>query len=345
MSEEEKAEETQVAQEEGVEQGQPLTPREMLEKEAQEETAEETQEESEETSAEETEETPAETEEATAEETEETPEETLEPLEEEETETPESIPYGAFKERIGKKNEQIEAERARARELEEENQRLKSGQARTAPAAPVGYTPEAAPKRDDFEDEDAYLDARAAWSGREAFREEQAKSDAAAAQKAEEDRVAAVKQKAQETARDYIARTETILTKARAENPERYSDFDAREEAVRSAGLSHEAVQSLVTAEDPVKIVNYLGGKTEELQRIAKLSPLEQVEEIGYLKRRASVKPKERKIPKAPTPPNPPQGGGDTEKRKVSDSMSDAEFARATANAIEKGASARSLLE
>ena len=340
MSEEEKAEETQAAQEEGVEQGQPLTPREMLEKEAPEETSEETQEESEETPAEETEETPAETEEEAAEETEET--ETLEPLEEEESETPESIPYGAFKERIGKKNEQIEAERRRAQELEEENQRLKA----TPPqSAPVGYKPEAAPKRDDFEDEDAYLDARAAWSGREAFREEQAKSDAAAAQKAEEDRVAEVRQKAQETARDYLTRTETILTKARAENPEKYSDFDAREEVVRSAGLSHEAVQSLVTAEDPVKIVNYLGGKTEELQRIAKLSPLEQVEEIGYLKRRASVKPKERKIPKAPPPPKTPTGGGDTQKRKVTDEMSDSEFDRLAAHATEKGLSARSMLE
>ena len=328
----------------GVEPGEPLTPREVLEKEYPDDPESDPEPSPEPEPTPDPEPGPSDDPEPNPDDpTPDDPELNLEPLEDDpDPKTPESIPYPAFQERIGKKNAQIEAERARAQKAEEEVQRL-----RTAPpqAAPSGYQPEAAPKRDDFEDEEAYLDARSAWAGTEAYRKEAAKDEAAATQKAEENRVAEVRQRAEETARDYISKTETILTKAQAENPDKYKDFNAREQVVRSAGLDHMAVQSLVTAEDPVKIVNYLGGKPEVLNRIAKLSPIEQVEEIGHLKKRASMKLKDKKIPKAPPPPTPPQGGGDTQKLKVTDDMSDGEFDRLAASAVETGRSARSMLE
>jgi hypothetical protein len=271
------------------------------------EETEETEEEPEEDPEEEPEEEPeGEPEEEPEGEPEEEPEEDsegLQPLDDEPEEgTPVKgeIPFHVLK-REREKRQQLERELEEARRGSESPSRV-----------PEPPSEKEAPREADFDDREDYLIAKA----KHEFKVEQARNSAI---QAEEERQDAIKRRQQTLERNY----EGYVADALKSDPEKFKDYEEAENFLMTVGLHGMAIESLMTAEKAPYIVRHLKNKPSEAVRIAELSPLQQVEEIGHLKKRSMVKPTKRRVTKAPAPVKPERGDSSPPKKlKFSKDMS-----------------------
>lgn len=171
-------------------------------------------------------------------------------------------------------------------------------------AAPkVEQAPSGPPQRDKYETFEDYLEAKADWQ---------------LAQKLGE-----IEQKAQRTKaeREVVERDATWKQKLSAAS----SKFDDFEDVVFSDGLQITDVmaEAMKDSDAGPEVAYYLGKNASEAERIAKLSPVAQVREIGKIEAQLNSKPA-RQASKAPAPIEP-VGSGKTSAGNP-DSMSQAEY-------------------
>jgi hypothetical protein len=162
------------------------------------------------------------------------------------------------------------------------------------------------PERGQFESYEAFIEAKAEYTGRRAAREDRTKAE-------QEAQVRAASEKAAAASKDFQTKVRT-----------KFPDIDSRLEEVGDAPI-HKEVQNAVTeSEFGAEIFNELVGKPGEFERLFKLSPTAAIREIGKLEARfeaaAQKKPepekKEAKASAAPAPINPLGGkavSGDAE--------------------------------
>lgn len=165
-------------------------------------------------------------------------------------------------------------------QLEAENRRLQEQL--------QGVKPEEtkAPSRDDFDNYEDYLDARADYLAEQkvkSYQENQKKEEAARKRQEQQDKL--------------LSNWEASKDKAR----EKYTDFD---DVLSNddAPLTETMAYALMESEYGADIGYHLGKNPEEAQRIASLSPARQAAELGKLELQISTKPNKPKSSKAPEP-------------------------------------------
>lgn len=131
------------------------------------------------------------------------------------------------------------------------------------------------PRREQFQNEDDWLDARDAW--RDAQRE--ATKRQADARSEFED----------------ISKKTTKLYAQAAKLPG--FDSDAFDEAIATPGLSRESLLTLVESDVAPQLMAHFASNPEDVERIAKLSPLRQAAELGKLEDKVAAKPQTTKAP------------------------------------------------
>ena len=210
------------------------------------------------------------------------------------------------KERNKAREAAAEAERTRA-ELAATQKRIDEALAKIAeltppPAPPKPATPR--PTRDQFASPEAYDAAVEAWGEATAkAAADQALADAQAKQKAEADakeaREAEARQQTELKALQdgFAARRATALTK--------YQDYEAVAEADTTRVEVPSAI-AIMQAENGPDILYHLGKNPAEAQRIAALTPQQQVFEIGRLSA-TLAQPARPVVSKAPAPLRPIQ--------------------------------------
>ena len=170
-------------------------------------------------------------------------------------------------------------------------QRRQLEKERAAIPAPVKTVPAAkpAPKEEDFEDYEAYQDAKIEWK----LDQRDAAREAEEAKRAEQVKTGAYNEK---------------MMKA-AENS-RHADFI---EVVTNKDLpiSVYSVDAIIESEEPAEIQYYLGTHLEEAYRITQLSPAKQIMEIAKIEQRIiAAKPKQKIESKSPGATKPISGKG-----------------------------------
>ncbi len=153
----------------------------------------------------------------------------------------------------------------------------------------------AEPRREDFEDYEAYLEARAEFR----------------AVKALETRLAAVeKQRSEESAQAQRQRVAQEFAAKINDARTKYADFDE----VTSADVPVTSImsQTIMESEKGPELVYYLGKNSAEAARIAALSPTAQARELGKIEERLSLKPvKASNFPEPIKPVGARSTGGD----------------------------------
>lgn len=209
---------------------------------------------------------------------------------------------GGFQDRIGKLT-RVNADQARL--IERQQQQLdralealaKVGGASAASPAVQQEPKSEAPKREDFDSYEDFIDARAAHNAAQATRkvlaerEEQVTRDAQAKQ-----------QEAERTS------FETSLAQRMAKGQEKYEDFAevAQADHVPITKAMAEVIAASDTGED---IAYFLGRNLDEATRISKLSPALQAHALGTIEASLRAKPKSSA---APAPAKPISSTGST---------------------------------
>ena len=237
--------------------------------------------------------------------------EDLKPLEEEEAgEEPEKPDQTVPLHVLQRERKRRQAAEAQLREPQQPSEDV------IPPSGPV-HTPQGeAPKESDFEDDRDYLVAKAVYQS-----DEKRKRDEAVSR--EKQQLDAQKDAQYKLRANYESRIDDHL----AQKPEDTQVFEEAEQFVVSLGLNGMAFHSLMTAELPVSIMKYLAKHPAEAMEIAKMDPLQQVEEIGHLKKRSKMKVKPKNVTMAPEPVNVERGDGSPPtKQKFSKDMSEKEY-------------------
>lgn len=185
----------------------------------------------------------------------------------------------AFEAREAKRQAKAEAE-ARA-ELERQLEEARAGKG-------------GAPKAEDFDSYDAYLDARADWLVTEKLKAQSSKQ-------AEE----AKKAKRIEEQTRKAARVESVMTSG----AESYKDFDTTLQVIETVANPDEirgALDAILESEKAPDVLYYLGKNPSEIAKLVQLSPLMQAREIGRLE----AKLESKKLTAAPAPVQPLKGNG-----------------------------------
>lgn len=167
-----------------------------------------------------------------------------------------------------------------------------------------------APQKQDFEDYEKYLEAKAEWT-----------ADQRAAKIVEERLKArdeqASKAKAEESDRELTKSWQSSVAKTR----EKYDDYDEvtqDEEFNPTPAMA----RAMLESDQKAEIAYYLAKNPEELQRIAKFSEARQMAEIGKLEEKVSgAKSPPKKTSKAPAPIDPVGGGKGGSDGKLRDDM------------------------
>jgi len=180
-----------------------------------------------------------------------------------------------------------------------------------------------APKESDYDDPNEYLVARAKheslveYDRREALRREEAR-----------------RREAEAAQRQLLNGYESKVDEAIKKDPDKFKDYEDAESFVVSAGMDGLALRSLMTAERPAHIVRYLAKNPAKAERIASLPPLQQVEEIGYLKKRSMMVTPKKKTTQAAQPISPERGDSSPPKKvKFSKDMSEEDYSKLMAQA------------
>lgn len=187
-----------------------------------------------------------------------------------------------------RKAERIE----RQREIEEAERRGRESAQRQQQQPEAGP-----PKREDFESLEDYLEAKSDWKVEQKLAErERTQAERSQAQEAQ--------RRQQETESSWAERVERAH--------ETYPDFD--EVVVRNADLAISDVMAAAIKESEagIDVAHYLGKNPAEAARIAKLSPIAQVMELGRLS--AGLKAPEKPVSKAAPPVEPVRGQSRSER-------------------------------
>lgn len=170
------------------------------------------------------------------------------------------------------------------------------------------------PKREDFDDYESYLKADARWTAKQELAEFQKRNVAASSQQAAQTSEQA---RQQEVAQEWNKREKAVIAKIPdyLETVEPFVNDELGQ-------FSDQARQSIV--ESGPQVLHYLATHPDDVERIAKLSPLRQAIEIGKLEDKTKV-PAARTVSKAPAPITPaPQGRNAAP--GYSENMSDQEY-------------------
>lgn len=150
------------------------------------------------------------------------------------------------------------------------------------------------PRREDFQDYETYLEAKAEWKADQKVRAALAERD-----KAESER------KARESREKAEREFHTRLRKAS-------KDYDDLEEVIDSseAPMTQAMMDAIVYSELGPQVAYYLAKHTDEAERIAQLPPVVAAREIGKLEAKIQSDPPTRTPSKAPDPVQPVGGRG-----------------------------------
>ena len=178
----------------------------------------------------------------------------------------------------------------RERELEADVRRLKE---QTAPPPQQASDP-AAPKREDFEDYERYIEAKAEHTARNTFKAEREREQRASQEaKATEDRNTAMRE---------FHKRETVAR-------EKYADLD--DLLSSPPPVTSHTFDALMELDEGWDVTYYLWKNPEEAHRISQLSPTRQAAEVGKLaaKVASAPAPKPASVSRAPAPIEPLGGG------------------------------------
>jgi len=182
------------------------------------------------------------------------------------------------------------------------------------PKAAAETKPESAPKREDFNSYEDFVEARALHVARqEAKKELEAYKNESKKEKEETTRAQAQ--------REFQSKVNAVIEAGQKAFP----DFDAvineavEDGLIPTKGALYEAIMDSEMGE---KLVYHLAKHPSEAERINKLGPLAQVRELGKLEDRLSAK-------KEPRETMEPIGGRTTNTSGISDSLSDAAWIKA----------------
>ena len=202
---------------------------------------------------------------------------------------------GGFQDRIGKLT-RVNADQART--IEQQRQQLdralealaKAGGASAASPAVQQEPKSEAPKREDFETYEDFIDARAAYQSEQSARKVLAERDEKATRDAQ-----AAQQKAEQTS------FETALAQRMAKGQEKYADFAqvAQAENVPITKTMAEVIAASDAGED---VAYFLGRNLDEANRIAQLAPTLQAYALGAIEASLKAPPKSSSAP-APAKP------------------------------------------
>lgn len=187
-----------------------------------------------------------------------------------------------YQRRIDRKNAEIAAARTEARLYKERLEQLE------AQARPQQQRVAGAPTLDQFDNFEDYMSARVAFE----------------AEKVVETRLTRVQQaEAERKAQETHHRVLTSWQDKQAAAVEKYADF---EEVVgeSDAPVTPEMRQAIVESDFGADIAYFLAHHPEEAKRIAQLSPIRQIAEIGKLELKASA-PVVKRPTATPPPVNP----------------------------------------
>lgn len=207
-----------------------------------------------------------------------------------------------FQRRIERKNADLAAAKTEARMLRERLDQLE------AQRNPQVQRDQSAPTLDKFDNFEDYMAARVAYE----------------AEKVVDGRLSKVQQmEAERKATEAQHRVLASWQEKQAAAADKYADF---EEVVgdSEAAISREMGQAIVESDYGADIAYYLAQHPEDAKRIASLSPIRQIVEIGKLEDRVS-KPAPKAITKAPEPITP--AGSRAKADKNPSEMSPSEFA------------------
>jgi hypothetical protein len=173
---------------------------------------------------------------------------------------------------------QEELDAAISKRLAREQRKWERDQAARAAVAQVPQTPKDLPPADQFESQDAYVEALAARKAQELVAKQTQARERSAIESA------------------YEARVETAL--------DRYPDFEqvAYSQNHPVTDIMAEAIQSSDVGPD---IAYWLGSNPKEAVRIARLTPTLQAKEIGVIEAKLVAAPPEKKTTSAPAPITP----------------------------------------
>ena len=166
-----------------------------------------------------------------------------------------------------------------------------------------------APKREDYADYEAYLEARAEFKASQ-------RAEKIVEERLKEREEKASKAKAEESDRELTKSWTVSVEKARA----KYDDYDEKVQD-ESFNPSPAMARAMLESDQKAEIAYYLASNPEEMERIAKLSPLRQAAEILKLEDKVSAKGPAKKPSKAPAPIDPVGGGKGGSDGKLRDDL------------------------
>lgn len=149
------------------------------------------------------------------------------------------------------------------------------------------------PERANFDSYEEFLEAKAAFSGSHAAEER-------------------IKVREQESADKRTTETRNkTLTEFQKKVSEKYPDIEERLENIADIVIHAGALEAIADSDVGPDILNHLADNPKECERIASLSPIAAIREIGRIEAKLEAKPEPKKTAsKAPAPITP--GGGDS---------------------------------
>lgn len=208
---------------------------------------------------------------------------------------PEQPKKPRFQERISELVRQREEARRDAQYFRQEAERLRGqGQDKPQPKQPEGK-----PDPNKYETLEQYLDALSDWKVDQRLKKEREEFT-----------------KQSEAQRQYQA--VQVFGSREAEASSKYEDY---EEVTRNPSLQiTEAMgHAIMESEIGPDVWYYLGNNPKEAARIANLSPVSQIREIGKIEDKLSSSPVKPKVPSAPNPISPVNSGKSVSSAKPSD--------------------------
>lgn len=164
-------------------------------------------------------------------------------------------------------------------------------------------TKEAEPKLEDFATFEEYLDKR------DEYREKK-------------------RETVKEPVNNYADDLNFKINSLHESGSEKYDDFKESVAALKITDPMRDAVLSYEDAETQAEIAYYLSKNQKEADKIAALSPLRQIAEIGKIEAKLSAPPPTKRPSKAPDPINP-VGGKETRTDPLASAKTDEEWIRA----------------
>ena len=240
------------------------------------------------------------------------------------TSTPETADDGGEREPVdaekatSDEDEKPRKRRASARigELTAINKALVAERDRWMRLAEAGKPPEQAtskdddePKRDQFDDYEAYIEKRAAWVARTEFRQQQTRHEESTRRQREQHEAAQAHARWQDS-------HDSMLDK--------YDDYEDIFESVGTS-IGGEQAAAIKLAEQPAELVYFLGKNVKELERLKDLSGGPLFRAIGRLEERIE---RQREKRSAAPPPTTPVRGAAPSGNTLSDDLPTEEWVR-----------------